>query len=145
MTDRPATQGAPWALLCTRTLSIGVSGQRWREHCGQSLRVSTYTSPRAIVGRFSPSFSCYMSSLKANFDLYIYLYPSYLCKDMRSLTIQIADTVKPEAINRKVTRSEPSTKEDREEEAELLYQRGKKFRLRKANAIENKTQLLTPW
>lgn len=86
-----------------------------------------------------------MSSLKANFDLYIYLYPSYLCKDMRSLTIQIADTVKPEAVNRKVTRSEPSTKEDREEEAELLYQRGKKFRLRKANAIENKTQLLTPW
>lgn len=63
---------------------------------------------------------------------------------MRSLTIQIADTVEPEAINRKVTRSEPSTKEEGEEEAELLYQRGKKFRLRKANAIENKTRLLTP-
>ena len=42
--------------------------------------VHIYTSPCATVGIFSLTFSCNASSLKANFDLSIYLYPSYLHK-----------------------------------------------------------------
>lgn len=61
-----------------------------------------------------------MLSLKADLNLHIYLYPPTSVKDLRSRTIQNADTVKSEAINRKLKRSEPSTKkEGRERESNL--------------------------
>lgn len=59
--------------------------------------------------------------------------------------IQNADTVKSEAINRKVKRSEPSTKEEGEGRRRVIIPEGGKLRLKKANAIENKMQLRTPW
>ena len=64
---------------------------------------------------------------------------------MKSLTIQNADTVKPEAISRKVTRSEPRTKEEGGGRSRVITPEGEKLRFRKANATENKTQLPAPW